>query len=110
MRAAAPSWPDRMDDVARAQPVSLGDPRLTGWTTTDGPALFQEFRTGRAVDGAVNAAASKQRLIGRVYDGIDREPGDVPVPDLNSFPDCHPSLRLHPPSRDKMSAPGAAEP
>jgi hypothetical protein len=69
--------PDRMDHIARRQPVSLGDPRLPGRAAADRAAFGQQLRSRRTVDGAVDPAAAQQRLVGGIDDGVDFQRGDV---------------------------------
>ena len=77
MRAAPPARADRMDDVARGQAIAFGDPGLAGGAAAQCAALLKELPPGGAVDGAVHSAAAQQRLVGRVHDGVHREPGNV---------------------------------
>src|SRR5262249_31524636 len=46
-------------------------------------ALGQQLRTGGAMDGSVYPAASKQRWVGCIDDGVHVECGDVGLDDLD---------------------------
>src|SRR3546814_18049552 len=70
-RAAAPDRPDGVDDEAGGKGVATGQPRLADGATTQGPAFLQQAGTGRAVDGAIDAAAAQQRGIGGIDDSSE---------------------------------------
>ena len=75
--AAAPDWTDGVDNVAGFQTIAAGDFRLAGGATAQGPALRQQIGAGGAMNGAVHTAATQQRRVGGIHDGIDIERGDV---------------------------------
>ena len=74
---AAPDRPDRVNDVPGLEPVAAGDLGGTGVAAAQRLAFGQELGSGGAMDGAVDAAATEQRPVGRVDDGIDVERRDV---------------------------------
>ena len=47
---------------------------MNGWKRTAG---LQQLRSGRAVDGTVDAAATERRFVGCIDDRIDLQLGDV---------------------------------
>jgi len=60
---AATTMPDRadgMDHVLGRQPVSASDLGVAGLAAAERAAFVKQFRAGRAVDGAVNTAATQQ--------------------------------------------------
>ena len=72
---------DRVEDVARRQPVAgrqLGVARLTA---AKRGALGPQTGPGRPVDGAVHPAAAQQRFVGGVHDGVHLQRGDVSAPE-----------------------------
>ena len=44
----------------------------------------REARASGAMNGAVDAAAAEQRLVGGIDDGVDIKPGDVAFDDLDA--------------------------
>src|SRR6185503_13492733 len=89
VRAASPDRTNRVNDVTRAQIESGGDATLPGWTSHVRPHLgnrqtcFVELMPRSAVDGAVDAAAAKHPLVGRVDDGVNVELRDVAAHHFN---------------------------
>jgi hypothetical protein len=63
--------------MARRQAVAAGDLRVAGVASAQRAALSQQFRPGRPVDRAVDAAAAEQRAVGGVDDGVDLKRRDV---------------------------------
>ena len=74
-----------MDDVLRRKAVAAGDLRLAGRATLQRTAFGQQFRPGGAVNRPVHAAAAEQGFVGRVDDGIDRQPGDIALGEFQAF-------------------------
>jgi hypothetical protein len=70
--------------MPRRQAVTAGDAGFAWGTAAEAPALGQQFRTGGAMDGAVDPAAAEQRPVGGVDDRIDRERRDVGDHDLET--------------------------
>src|SRR6185437_663239 len=95
MLSALPDRADRMDDVTRRQPVAARDPRFSGGTAAERPAFGQKLRPGRAVNRAIDAAATEQRRVGRVDDRVDIERRDIDVArfDDSAAEGRHPALR-----------------
>jgi len=79
--AAAPDRSHGVNHVTRFQAASRCRHRLTGRAATlPGPnpfAFFEDGRTSCPVDRAVDAAASEQAAVRRVYNRVDLFPGDV---------------------------------
>jgi hypothetical protein len=68
--AAAPDWPDGMNDIFARQFICAGDLGITGVTPMQGPALFQQFPSCRPMNGSVHPAASEQRCVGSIDDSV----------------------------------------
>jgi hypothetical protein len=66
-----------VNDEAGRQPVTGREPRLAGRAAAKLAAFLEELRTGSAVNGAIDPAATEKRRIGRVDDGIHSERRDV---------------------------------
>ncbi|GKQ55879.1 hypothetical protein BRSPCE3_67340 [Bradyrhizobium sp. Ce-3] len=75
--AAIPDRTNGMDHVLRREPITLGDLGITRCAAVECSTLVKQFGPGRVVDRAVDAAAPKQRGIGRVDDGVNAERRDV---------------------------------
>src|SRR5262245_31508085 len=75
--AAAPHRADRVDHVARLEPVAAGDLRGAGVAAAERAALGQKLWPGGAMDGAVDAAAAEEGAVRGIDDGRDVERGDV---------------------------------
>jgi hypothetical protein len=69
--AAPPHRSDRVDHPARRQPEPRGRLGRAGFATAQLPAVLEQFRSGRPVDRPVDTAASEQRRVGGVDDGVD---------------------------------------
>jgi len=82
--AAAPDRADRVDDVAGGEAVAPGDLRLARRAAAERAAFRQKLRPGGPVNGAVDPAAAEQRLVRGINDGVNREPGDVALDDLDA--------------------------
>jgi hypothetical protein len=75
--AAPPDRPDRMNDVARLQVVPGRDLGRARRRAAERPGLFEESRSGRAVDRAVDATAAQEGRVRGVDDRFDVERGDI---------------------------------
>ena len=75
--AAVPDRADRVDHVARRQAVAARDSRLAGRAAAERAAFGEQFRSGGAVNRAIDAAAAQQRRVRRVDDRVDVERRDV---------------------------------
>ena len=71
--------------MPRRQAVALGDARLTGRATADGPAFRQQFRPRGAMDRAIDAATAQQGLVRCIDDRIDVQLRDVSGYDLDAL-------------------------
>ena len=74
---APPDRAHRMDDIPGGQPIALRQLRLPRFTAAQLFAFGPQLRAGGAVNGAVHPAASEQRPVGGVDNGIHLHPGDV---------------------------------
>src|SRR5689334_995238 len=75
--AAVPDRPDRMDYMLCRQPIAFGDLGAAGLAAAKDAALFEKPRAGAAMNRAVDAAATKQRRVGGVDDGVNAQCGNV---------------------------------
>src|SRR5437773_2492605 len=57
--------------------MAAGGLGIAGGAATEPAALLQEAEAGSAVNGAIHSAATQQRTIGSVDDGIHRETSDI---------------------------------
>lgn len=71
-----------MDDMARRQTVAAGDLGVAGGATAKPAALHQQFRPRRAVNRTVDTAATQQRTVRRIDDGIDAQCRNIGDDDL----------------------------
>ena len=76
-RAAVPDRPDRVDDVARRQSISLRELRVARLAAAQQAAFMQQLGSRGTVNRAIHAATAQQRRIRRVDDGVDGESRDV---------------------------------
>src|SRR4029079_11784969 len=83
--AAAPYRTYRVDHVPGLETITARDLGAAGVAATQRTAFGQQFRPGRAVNGAINAAAAQQRAVGGIHNCIDIERGDVGNDDVE---DC----------------------
>ena len=75
--AAAPHRSDRVDHMLRRQPIAAGDLGAAGLAAAECPAFGEQFRSGSAMDRAVDAAATEQRTVRGIDDRIERKRRDV---------------------------------
>ena len=59
------------------QPVSPGDLSVAGRAAVQRAALGKQFRSGRPMDCAIDAAPAEQGRVRGVDDGVNAERGDV---------------------------------
>ena len=74
--ALASAVPDRahgMNHEPRRQPITPGDFGVAGVAAMEGAAFRQQLWAGRSVDRAVHTAATEQRLVRGVDDGVNAE-------------------------------------
>lgn len=62
---------DSVDDVAGGEIVPGGEFSLAGGSAAEAGAFGEQSVAGGAVDGAVNAAAAEEGVVGGVDDGVD---------------------------------------
>ena len=75
--AALPDRPHGMNDPSGGQIKPGGYLRLPRPASTQGPVIGKERRSGRGMNGAVNAAATQQGMIRRIDDGVYIQSGDI---------------------------------
>ena len=75
--AAVPYRAYRVNHESGRQLVAARDFGLTGAASVQGAALFEQWRAGGAVYGAIDAATAEQRGVGGVDDGVDCQRDDV---------------------------------
>jgi len=73
-----------VDHVRRGEPVAPRDPGLPGHATAEPAAFLEQLGSRRAVDRAVDPAATQQALVRRVDDGVDGERRDVGLDDVDA--------------------------
>ena len=61
--SARPDRADGMDDIFAGQAVGSGDPCVAGRAATEGAAFGKQFRSGCAMDAAIDSAAAQQRIV-----------------------------------------------
>ena len=66
--AALPDRADRMDDVLCRQTIAVRYLGGSGLATAKRPAFGKQIRSGGAMDGAVDAAATEERTVGSIDD------------------------------------------
>ena len=81
VRSAAPYGAHGVDNPGRRQAVAAGGLCVAGGAAVEGTAFRKQLGAGRAVDGSVNPASSKQGFVGSVDNGVSRFPGDVALDD-----------------------------
>jgi len=59
------------------QPVAFGDLGVAGCAAMERAAFGKQFGTGAAMDRAIDAAATKQRRICGVDDGVNAQRRDI---------------------------------
>ena len=75
--AAVPDRPDGVDHMLGLEPVAPGDFGVAGRAAIQRAALGKQFRPGRPMDRAIDAAPAEQRRIRGVDDGVNAQGGDV---------------------------------
>jgi hypothetical protein len=69
--AAMPDRSDGMNDMRCGQTIALGDLGIAGRAAAKRAAFGEQLRPGRAMDCAIDAAATEQRGICGVDDGVN---------------------------------------
>src|SRR5262249_13370525 len=101
---------DGMDHVAGRQPVTTGDAGFTGRAAAERGAFGPELRPGCTMNGAIDAAATEERAVGRVDDRIDSERRYVGKKDLDPRLARHfPSLANGRYNQRELPPPGSAQ-
>jgi hypothetical protein len=85
MIAIPPDGADRVNDPPGRQTIALCDSGLAGWTTAERATLLQQLRPRRSMNGPIHTAATKQRRVRRVDDGVDLLFRDVAFDNSNSI-------------------------
>ena len=75
--SAVPDRTDGMNHMAGRQTVSTADFGFSGIAAVQQTAFRQKLRPCRAMDRAIDAAATEQRRIGGVDDGVNAQGRDV---------------------------------
>lgn len=83
--AAHPNGAHGVNDEFRREVVALGEPTFADGTTIKRQTLVQDAASRRPVDGAVNAGAAQEGLIGGIDDGIHLQRRDVAQNDADAF-------------------------
>jgi hypothetical protein len=66
-----------MNHITGRQAITRSQLRIADLAAAQRPAFPQQFRSGRAMNRAVDAAPTQQACIGRIDDRIDRQGRDV---------------------------------
>jgi hypothetical protein len=74
-----------MNHMPRRETISSGDFGLAGFAAMERAAFGQKFGPRRAMDGAVDPAATEQRTIGGVDDGVNAKSCDVGNDDVEPY-------------------------
>ena len=89
--AAVPDRAHGVDDVRRRQPLAgdddgfaRGQPGFVFKSGAQQATFFQNGRAAGAVDGAIDAAPTRQAGVGGVHNGRDLLPGHVALHELNT--------------------------
>ncbi len=77
MLAALPDRADGMNHMLRGEPITSGDLDVAGRAAIQRAAFGEEFGARSAMDRAVNAAATEQRCIRSVDDGVNAQRRDI---------------------------------
>ena len=77
MRAAPPNRTDGVDDVLRGKAVAPCDLGISSLAPPEQATLLSEARPSGPMNGSVYAAASKQRGVRSVDDGVNCEGRDI---------------------------------
>ncbi len=76
-RAAAIDWPDGVKNILRGESSSRRCHSASRWTAADCAAFLHDARAAGAVNGAIDAAAARERAVGGIDDGICLRFNDV---------------------------------
>src|SRR5512133_410049 len=82
MLAVFPDRTDCVDDMPGGQIIAPGELGVAGFAAAQSGAFLQQPRPGGPVNGAVDATATQQGVVGGIDDGIHCQGGDV---GLNNF-------------------------
>ena len=83
--AAHPNGAHGVNDEFRREVVALGEPTFADGAAVKRQALIQETAPCCPVDGAVNAGAAQEGLIGGIDNGIHLQRRDVAQNDSDAF-------------------------
>ena len=105
--------PDRMDHILRIEAIAFCDYGFTSVTSSDCPALFQQFRTRCPMDGSVHTASAQKGCICGIHNRIGvhsdhAAPYNMQAISHNSIPHprklYHPNPKYHHPDTNEHSS------
>jgi len=96
--AAMPNRPNGVNHPLCEKVVALGDLRVAGLAPSQRLTFLEQFRPRRPMYSPVHAAATSQRSVRCVDNGIDLQPRDIAFDNLDALflahtPRCSPALR-----------------
>src|SRR6266567_1221359 len=71
MFPAAPDRPDRVNDKAGRQTIAASNFRFPRLTTAQRSTFREQFGAGRAMNRAIDSAATEKCCVSRVYNRVD---------------------------------------
>src|SRR5512138_912657 len=83
--ATVPDRANSVNDMPGRQPVPFGYLGVAGFTAVQLPACGQQFWFGSSVDGAIHYAATQQRTVGGIDNGVHRKFRDVSRDDFDTL-------------------------
>jgi hypothetical protein len=66
-----------MDHESGGQPITFGDFGVPGLAVVQETTFLEKFRPGRAVNRAIDPAATQQRLVRGINDGVNCQCSDI---------------------------------
>ena len=80
---AAPDWSDSVNHEPGGQTIPARNLRFAGPATAERAAFGEQFRSGRVMNRAIDAATAEKCRVSRVHNRIDLELCDVAAENLN---------------------------